>query len=239
MAPQMAGGSAARTGRALIVTGSTGSGKTTTCKAFVDAMDALWLHFGIDLFLGQAAPRKFVDGGPRCAEGVHMVPDDPAVPDGPRHMALGHYGEALIHTYHAMVAAAVRAGQNVVLDHVTTLEPPILQDCVRTLGGLPVTFVALRPPEAVIPRRIDERLPAVVAVLGHEHALRNNENTKLISRYMSAQIFAHDCFDLVVDTDAHAPDAVVRLIAEALDRPGRAFGELARRLDAGEAPFDR
>jgi chloramphenicol 3-O-phosphotransferase len=224
-------------GQALIVTGSTGSGKSTTCKAFVEAMEPLWLHFGVDLFLGQVVPRKFVDGGPRCAEGVHMVPDDPAAPDGPRHMALGRYGAQMIGAFHRMAAEAVRCGQNVVLDHVTTLDPPILQDCVAAFRGLPVTFVALKPPAEIIPQRIDARLDQVAAVLGREQARHNNANTKRISRYMAGQIFAHADFDLVVDTHAHAPEAVARQIAEALQQPGRAFPELARKLDAGEPPF--
>jgi chloramphenicol 3-O-phosphotransferase len=228
-----------RLGRALIVTGSTGSGKTTTCKAFVDAMEDLWLHFGVDLFLGSVAPRKFVDGGPRCGEGVHMVPDDPADPDGPRHLELGRYGFEMIATFHRMAAEAVRCGQNVVLDHITTLHPPLLQDCVRCFRDLPAFFVGLKPPEHVIPRRIDERLESVVAILGREHALKTNENTKLVSAYMSREIFAHDRFDLVVDTEAHAPAEVVRIIAAALaERPGRAIADLARRLDAREAPFN-
>lgn len=230
----------AELGRVLVVTGSTGSGKTTTCKAFVAGMDELWLHFGVDLFLGSVVPRKFVDGGPRCHEGVHMEPDDPANPEGARHMVLGSLGPQMIHTFHEMVAAAVRAGQNVVLDHVTTIDPPLLADCVRTLRGLPVFFVALKPPPEVIPSRIEERLESVVALLGREQALRTNENTKLISRYMAREIFSHDRFDLVVDTHAHAPDEVIRLIAEAMAaRPGTAFGELAERLDRGAAPFDR
>jgi hypothetical protein len=42
----------------------------------------------------------------------------------------------------------------------------------------------------------------------------------------------------VVDTHAHAPAEVVRIIAKAMaERPGRAIAELAKRLDAGEAPF--
>jgi chloramphenicol 3-O-phosphotransferase len=227
-------------GRLLIVTGSTGSGKTTTCKEFVAQMDDLWLHFGVDLFLGTVVPRKFVDGGPRSSEGVHMEPDDPAAPDGPRHLALGRHGPGMIRTFHQMAAAAVRSGQNVVLDHVTTISPPLLQDCVATLRDLPVFFVGLRPPDEIIPNRIDERLESIVQALGREHAARANENTKLVSRYMSAEIFSHDHFDLLVDTHAHAPQEVVRIIArEMADRPGRAFAELARKLDAGVAPFDR
>lgn len=225
-------------GKALIVTGTTGSGKTTTCKEFTARADALWFHFGCDLFLGTVVPRKFVDGGPRDHEGVHMVPDDPAHPEGPRHMVLGRYGKTMIETFHTMAAAAVRAGQNVVMDHVTTLDPPLLQNCLEHFRGLDVFFVGLRPPEDIIPKRIDERLESIINALGREHATRTNENTKLVSRYMSAQINAHDCFDLIVDTHAHPPPEVAKLILDALDaRRGAAFAELTRRMDAGEAPF--
>ena len=225
-------------GRLLVVTGTNGSGKTTTCKAFVDLMDELWLHFGVDLFLGGAVPRKFVDGGPRSHEGVHMEPDDPAKSDGTRHLALGRYGMTMIQTFHAMAVAGVRAGQNIALDHVTTIDPPLLQDCVAHFKDLPVFFVGLRPPEAIIPQRIDERLESVIKQLGREHATRANENTKLVSKYMSAQIFSHDHFDLIVDTYAHSPAEVAAIIAREMKaRPGRAFADLASAIKAVVPPF--
>ena len=60
-------------GKLLLITGTTGSGKTTTCKEFVARQDELWLHFGADQFLGGVMPRKFVDGGPRAHEGRHLL----------------------------------------------------------------------------------------------------------------------------------------------------------------------
>jgi chloramphenicol 3-O-phosphotransferase len=229
-----------RPGTILIVTGTTGSGKTTTCKQFVAQAEALWLHFGIDLFLGTIVPRKFVDGGPRDHEGVHMAAVDVADPDGARHLVLGELGWGMIAAFHRMVAAAARAGQNVALDHITSLDPAILQDCLRTLHGLPVFFVALRPPAEILPLRIDSRLEAVAEILGREHAQRNNANTKLASEYIGREIFSHDIFDLVVDTHAHRPEEVAGIIARALTQHhGTAFAQLAERLDAGLAPFNR
>jgi chloramphenicol 3-O-phosphotransferase len=229
-----------QTGRIVIITGSTGSGKTTTCKAFVDRMDELWLHFGIDLFLGSCVPRKFVDGGSRSADGVHFLPDDPADPTGPWHMDMGTYGLGLVASFHRMAAEAVRSGQNVVLDHIATVDPPLLADCVDVFRDLPVFFVGLRPPAEVIPERIDGRLEQVAAVLGHEQAVRNSENKKLVARYLYDRIFANDLYDLEIDTNRHDPGAVVELIAGAMgDGRGTAFPELARRLDAGLAPFGR
>ncbi len=227
-----------KTGQLLIITGSTGSGKTTACKEFVALADELWLHFGADQFLGGVVPRKFVDGGARCDEGLRKVLDDPTDPDGPRHLELGRYGTQMIDTFHAMVAAGVRAGSNIVIDHITTLDPPFLQSCLKHFRDLPVLFVALKPPQSVIPERLDNRLDKIVSALDRDQAAIANANTKRMAEFLYRQIFAHDQFDLVIDSNAHSPGAVATLIADALTRqPGRAFAELTRRLDAKENPF--
>jgi chloramphenicol 3-O-phosphotransferase len=218
-------------GQLIIVTGTTGSGKTTTCGEFVAAADELWLHFGVDLFLGKAVPRKFVDGGPRSHEGVHMAPDDPNDPEGPAHLDLGLYGAGLLHAMNAMAATAVRNGQKIIMDHITTIDPPLLQDCVACLHELPVLFVALKPDSALLQKRIDARLPEIIQSMGEEHGRLVNEGTKRVSRYMFSQIFSHDCFDLVIDTGTTPPDGVVRAIAKRLDGgPGEAFATLAQRF---------
>jgi hypothetical protein len=56
--------------------------------------------------------------------------------------------------------------------------------------------------------------------------------------FLYKQIFAHDHFDLIVDSNANNPSEVADIIAEALnEKPGSAFAELARKFDAREAPF--
>jgi chloramphenicol 3-O-phosphotransferase len=227
-------------GKIIIITGSTGSGKSTTCAEFVTKMDDLWLHFGVDLFLGKIVPRQFIDGGPRANDGVHMVPDDPGALHGPLHMDMGRYGMSMIRTFHRMAVAAVRSGQNVVLDHITTLDPPLLHDCVDCFRNLPVFFVGLRPPAEVIPKRLDERLNTVIASLGREHAVRNSENKKAVAKYLCEQIFVHDQFDLIIDTDLHKPAEVVEIIVSSMgDGWGTAFPELAQRMQLRLAPFHR
>jgi chloramphenicol 3-O-phosphotransferase len=221
-----------KTGHLIVVTGTTGSGKTTTCQEFVNAADDLWFHLGIDLIASRMVSRKFVDGGPRSNEGIHMVPDDPSDPAGPRHLEIGACGAAIVHTLHKMAASAVSAGQNVIMDHVTTVHPPLLQDCVACLAGLPVLFVALRPPEARLQSRIDQRLAEVIASLGPEHGTLANENTKRASKYIAREIFGyHDFFDLTIDTVALSPREVVDAISARLKKgPGEAFKSLAQKF---------
>lgn len=218
-------------GKALILTGSTGAGKSTTCNLLVDRLEGLWLHFGIDLMLGKVMPRKFIDGGRCSGQGVHGAPDDPADPDGPWHLDMGVHGLPVIRSFHRMAAAAVRDGQNLVIDHIATVDPPILQDCVEVFAGLPVFFVALKPPPEVSPRRLDERLETIVATLGREHAVRNSEAKKRVAVSLYGQIFSHDLFDLIVDTDRLGPDAVTEtIIANMGDCNGSAFPELLRKF---------
>lgn len=227
------------TGKLLLITGTTGSGKTMTCKEFVARQDGLWMHFGADQFLGGVIPRKFVDGGPRAHEGLQKILDDPTNPEGPRHLKLGRYGLDMFDAFHAMVAAGVRSGQNYIMDHITTLEPPLLQSCIENFRDLPVFFVALKPPLDVVPDRIDGRLDKIVSALDRTQAAVANQNTKRMADFLYQQIFAHDHFDLIVDSSANNPSEVADIIAAALNKKsGTAFTELSRKFDAGAAPFN-
>jgi hypothetical protein len=183
-------------------------------------------------------PRKYVDGGSRCSDGVHMVPDDSAHLDGPAHLELGKEGPGMIGALHEMVAAAVRAGQRVIMDHVTTMHPPLLQDCVARLHGLPVLFVGLRPAEQLLDQRIDARMAEAIVALGPEHGRRANEGTRRVRGYMLREIFSHDCFDLIIDNGALTPQQVVeRIIARLQEGPGEAFATLAKRFDSSIDPW--
>lgn len=241
MAPRGAGRmgeTMTRPGKALILTGSTGAGKSTTCNLLIDRLDEPWLHFGIDLVLGKLVPRQFVDGGRCTGAGVHGAPDDPSDPNGPWHLDMGRYGLGFVRTFHRMAAAALRNGQDLVMDHITMLDPPILQDCVEVFAGLPVWFVALKPPAEVSPRRLEQRLDSIAETLGREHAMRNTEAKKKVAASLYASIHRNDVYDQVIDSEAHSPDEVTALILEQMGEcRGSAFPELLDRLRSGRAPF--
>lgn len=226
-------------GQLVIVTGTTGSGKTTTCREFSNTMDEPWFHFGADLFLGTITPHKFVDGGPRCTEGFHFVPDDKNDPDGPAHLELGGYGAAMLSTMHEMAATAVRRGQNVVMDHVMTIDPPILQDCIARFRDLPVLLVGLQLPEKLRHARIDGRLDEVIKILGPEQGPITNARSKRVSNFMYGQIFSHDHFDLLVDTSTNSPAQVVAAIQDRLAKgSGNSLEKLGKLMEISTPALD-
>jgi len=151
-------------------------------------------------------------------------------------MELGKRGPGLVAAWHEMIAAASRAGQNVIGDHILLASPPFLQDCVLRLQGLPVLLVALVPPEDVVEDRIanNERLAAGAAASGlsNEQVAAITGKLQQVGKYMTRETFTHDCFDLVLDSGKLSPAEIVEKIRARLkEGPGEAFDKLARKFD--------
>jgi chloramphenicol 3-O-phosphotransferase len=221
-------------GQIIIVSGSSGSGKSTTCRTFAQRADDLWLMLGIDLLGGSMTPAKFSMHGPRNREGTFPTPIDPADPEGPTKMAFGPKGWTSIQAFHEMIAAASRAGQNVIVDHIMFLDPPILQDCIWRLDGLPVLFVGLQPNPEILLDRIGSREikvpPDFAETIGPEAASRVATNLRRLTPWFVRAINDNDCFDLVADSSASSPNEICDQIELRLaEGPGTAFEQLRQR----------
>jgi chloramphenicol 3-O phosphotransferase len=221
-------------GQIIIVTGSSGSGKSTACRTFAQRADEFYLMFGIDLFGGSMTPAKFTMHGQRNREGTYSTPIDPANPDGPTKMAFGSKGWTSIQAFHDMIAAASRAGQKVIVDHIMFLDPPILQDCIWRLNGLPVLFVGLQPSPDVLLDRIGSREikvpPDFAETIGAEAASRVATNLRRLTPWFVSAINDNDCFDLVADSSASSPEEICDQIERRLaEGPGEAFDQLRKR----------
>lgn len=215
-------------GQIVIIAGGSGSGKTTTCRQFAAMTGTPCLHFGIDMMLGGVIPQRLCLLGAQQDEGFSVGPG----PEGSCRFVLGKYGMGFFEALHAMVAAAARHGHNVVMDHIPVMDPPILQDCVAQFTGLPVLLVGLRPPMQVAAARASGRTEAdkdaTLKETSHDMDQLAEILPKLIPWYDRA-IFAHDCFDLIIDTSSHDTAQTVQLIRQRLAQgPGIAF----RRLQA-------
>jgi chloramphenicol 3-O-phosphotransferase len=141
-----------------------------------------------------------------------------------------------------MIAAASRLGQNLVVDHLMFLDPPIIQDCIWRLEDRPVLFVNLKVPYEAIQERLEEKarhrkLPAtMVEVAGPEGAARQMaESMSALASFFYEAAYQNDCFDLEIDTTTLDPDGVCERIEDRLaEGPGTAFEELRRRYPRPE-----
>lgn len=224
-------------GKVLIVTGTSGSGKSTTCELFAKRADEFWLLYGIDHFLSGTLPAKFGHHGPRSREGIHAHPLDENDPEGPLRWSFGPHGEAAFRTLHAWVAAAAREGCNIVIDHLAMTDPPVLQDLVWRLEGLDVLFVCLKPPFEVLEARIANRTmdkPMPVDLLGEDVVRKIVQRLDRLRPWFYEAVYANDVHDLTIDTSRHDPGEVVAMIeARMAQGPGTAFERLRMRYPRG------
>ena len=220
-------------GQIVIVNGTSGAGKTTTITNFATRAEECYLMLGIDQLMGSMLPVKFSMHGERAQEGMYAAPKDPNDPDGPVQAEFGPVSWKAFHAFHNMIAAASKEGQNVVADHIMFIEPPVLQDCIWRLEGLPVLYVAVKPPKDVLFQRLAERtveLPEQFAdALGGDEDARKKiaEGMQKMTEWFYEAAYENDCYDLVIDTTEHNPDEVCELIEQRLaEGPGTAFDKL-------------
>ena len=220
-------------GQIIIVNGTSGSGKSTACDLFAKRADDFWLVYGIDHFLGSTFPRKFGHGGDRCREGFYAHALDENDPDGPLRWGFGEWGTKGFAVFHEWVAAASRQGCNIILDHLLMTDPPLLQDCIRRLEGLPVLLVNLKPPFEVLMERIAGREIGnrfANSSYSSEQVRQSRERLARLRPWFYDAVYANEICDLEIDTVEHDPDTVCRFIGERLAAgPGTAFVELGKR----------
>lgn len=221
-------------GLILVLNGTSGSGKSSTAELFARRSDDFWLVYGIDHFLASSFPAKFGHHGPRSREGIFACPRDPADPDGPLRWSFGEYGVKGFGVMHDWIAAASRAGCNIVIDHLLMTDPPVIQDLAWKLEGLPALLVTLKPPFEVLERRVaeramDKKLP--VEILGEDAVRIIVDRLHRLRPFFYDEIYRNDISDLEIDSAAHSPEEVVALIEARLENgPGTAFDRLRARF---------
>ena len=218
-------------GQIIIVSGTSGSGKSTTCELFAKRSDDFWLLYGIDHFLSATFPAKFGHHGPRCKEGFYAYPLDEKDPEGPQRWGFSENGMRAFRAFHEWAAAASREGCNIILDHIMLTDPPLLQECVWQLKDLPVLFVCLKPPyevlmERVAQRKMDKKLPTA-DFDGDDPTRKIIERLNKLRPWFYEAAYANDIYDLVLDTQEHSPESVCELIDKRLaEGDGAAFQRL-------------
>ena len=217
-------------GQIVIVNGTSGSGKSTCCELFARRSQQFWLLYGIDHFLGASFPRAFGHHGERCREGFYACPVDDGDPDGPLRWRFGEMGTRAFNAFHDWIGAAARAGCNIVVDHLLTLDPPILQDCIWRLQDLPVLLVTLKPPYEVLQARVADRAIGkrfANSDYSSQQAQQSRERLQRLRPWFYQAVYANEYCDIEIDTGQHPPERVCELIEERLAQgPGTTFETL-------------
>jgi chloramphenicol 3-O-phosphotransferase len=139
---------------------------------------------------------------------------------------------------HAMVAAASRTGQAMVVDHLMFLDPPVLQDAVWRMADVPVLFVNLKPSREVLEQRVKERKITVIpepiqeamAAAGPDIIAALGTQLAAATPWFYEHAYANDIYDLELDSSAMTPDEVCeRIEARLREGPGTAFTRLRER----------
>lgn len=226
--------SAAKPGQIIILNGTSGSGKSSTAERFVQKSDDFWLLYGIDHFLAGTFPAQFGHHGPRSSEGIYAHPRDSDDPDGTLRWSFGENGAKAFSALHEWIAAASRAGTNMVFDHLLMTDPPVIQDLAWKLEGLPALLVTLKPPFEVLEKRVAERamtkkLP--VDILGEDAANKIIDRLTRLRPFFYDEINRNDICDLEIDSAANSIDEVVAMIeAQLAQGPSTAFEKLRQKF---------
>ena len=217
-------------GQIVVVNGTSGSGKSTTCEVFARDSDDYWMLYGIDHFISGTLPAKFGHHGPRASEGIEAVPVDPADPDGPLKWQFHDKGARAFAAFHEWIAGASRTGNNIIVDHLLMTGTPVLPDIAWRLEGLPALLVTLKPPIEVLERRVaerkmDKKMP--VEILGEDAVQKIIDRLNRLRAWFAEAVYANPISDLTIDTAVHGPEQVCALIRARLAQgPGTAFQTL-------------
>jgi chloramphenicol 3-O-phosphotransferase len=228
-------------GQIIIINGTSGAGKSTTCEIFAKRREDFWLLFGIDHFLSSSFPARYSHHGPDAQQGIYAHPVDEDVSEGTLRWSFGDKGWEAMCTYHEWIAAASRQGCNIIVDHLLMTDPPVLQDCVRRLAGLPVLLVTLKPSYDVLSgrlanRTIDKRLPAA-EIYGDEGLRRAVEKLNRLRSWFYESVYANDACDLEIDSVQHTPEEVCDLIERRMaEGPGTSLEALRGRYAVRATP---
>lgn len=212
-------------GQIVVVNGTSGSGKTTTCTTFARRAQEPYLMFGMDLLVGTLFPARYTMFG--SMKDVGYSP-----------MSYGPMCMKALSAFHEMIAAASRTGQNMVVDHLMFVDPPVLQDAIWRMTDVPVLFVNLKPRREVIEIRVRNRkidfipppIQEAMSAAGPEILEALGEELANATPWLYEHAYANDIYDLELDSSAMTPDEVCQRIEARLNQgPGTAFTQLRQR----------
>ena len=184
-------------GHVIFLNGTSSSGKTTIARALQDKLTAPYMVVSVDDFFHMYSEKHLNPSNQDEAEIIDQL--IPAVVSG----------------FHKTIAALVRSGNNVLVDHVLQ-EEGWLQECVEDWAGLDVIFVGIKCPLEIAEQREKER----------------GDRNSGTARYQFERVHIHNFYDIILDTSSLGVDeCVARIMAVVQNKPKlTAFQELASKF---------
>lgn len=182
-------------GTIIVINGTSSSGKTSIVRALQERLEPPYLDMGVDCFIFML-PKRYLD---------RPLWDDVL---GKADRA-GDTGHALFSGMHHAIAAAARAGLNILVDHVL-VEKQWVEECARLFCDLPAYLIGIQCPLDVLEERERSR----------------RDRTLGQARLQFPLIHKYAIYDLEVDTSVIAPEQCAERIIERLQSPPAAFKRL-------------
>jgi chloramphenicol 3-O phosphotransferase len=190
------------TGTVIFINGTSSSGKTSLVRALQQRLGQLYVDLGIDRFIF-AMPKRYLE---------RPLWDDVL---GGADRA-GATGEALVTGMHHAIAAAARAGLNVIADHVL-VERAWVDECAQVFSEMPAYLVGIRCPLEVLEERERSR----------------KDRTLGQARAQFGVIHQYTLYDVEVNTAACSPEECAQQVIVRLASPPAAFQTLMKRQNPG------
>jgi chloramphenicol 3-O phosphotransferase len=186
-------------GQIIILNGAPRSGKSSIAAAIQETFDGVWMNLGVDAYASMTPPR--------LRPGIGLRP-------GGERPDLEAFVPGLYAALYDSIAAHSRLGLNVVADvgHHDAYSTPlnILPQCARRLAGLPVLFVGVRCPIAVILQRRAGAAEGAYVIASAQDPIPQPV------RLWQEEVHKPGIYDLEVDTSLLTPQACAEAIRQGL-----------------------
>lgn len=186
-------------GQIVILNGAPRSGKSSIVAAIQRSFEGVWLNLGVDVFVRYVTPERY-------RPGIGLRP-------GGERPELEPLVSILYAGLYESVAAHSRLGLNVVVDvgHHDGYAVPqgILAQCARRVAGLPVLFVGVHCPIAVIMARRNAGQPGREGT--YLTAASDEPIPPPVLRWQR-EVHRPGIYDLELDTSVHTPAACAEAI---------------------------